>query len=402
MNLLTQILIAFIVAIILGIVVGESISVIAPLGDLFLRLIKFIIAPLVLSTLIIGVASIGDPQSLGRVGGKTIIYYMITTAIAIAIGLSLAYIVSPGKGLSIDVGEVEEVEVNESEGVIDTFLNIVPTNPFEALANADILQIIFFAVFVGLAITLIGDKAKPVQTFFESFSEIMFKITDIVMRFAPIGVLGLVAPIVGEYGPSVLLPLLKVILAVAIACFVHAIFVYSLSAKIFANMNPIVFFKGIAPAALVAFSTASSAGTLPVTMKNTQENLGVSNKISSFVLPLGATINMDGTAIYQGVAVVFIAQFYGLDLTFMQLLTVVITTVLASVGTAGVPGAGMIMLAMVLGTVGLPLEGIALIAGIDRVLDMFRTTANIVGDASAAVVVAGTEGEIDRSAFEKK
>lgn len=402
MNLLTQILIAFIVAIILGIVVGESISVIAPLGDLFLRLIKFIIAPLVLSTLIIGVASIGDPQSLGRVGGKTIIYYMITTAIAIAIGLSLAYIVSPGKGLSIDVGEVEEVEVNESEGVIDTFLNIVPTNPFEALANADILQIIFFAVFVGLAITLIGDKAKPVQTFFESFSEIMFKITDIVMRFAPIGVLGLVAPIVGEYGPSVLLPLLKVILAVAIACIVHAIFVYSLSAKIFANMNPIVFFKGIAPAALVAFSTASSAGTLPVTMKNTQENLGVSNKISSFVLPLGATINMDGTAIYQGVAVVFIAQFYGLDLTFMQLLTVVITTVLASVGTAGVPGAGMIMLAMVLGTVGLPLEGIALIAGIDRVLDMFRTTANIVGDASAAVVVAGTEGEIDRSAFEKK
>lgn len=402
MNLLTQILIAFIVAIILGIVVGESISVIAPLGDLFLRLIKFIIAPLVLSTLIIGVASIGDPQSLGRVGGKTIIYYMITTAIAIAIGLSLAYIVSPGKGLSIDVGEVEEVEVNESEGVIDTFLNIVPTNPFEALANADILQIIFFAVFVGLAITLIGDKAKPVQTFFESFSEIMFKITDIVMRFAPIGVLGLVAPIVGEYGPSVLLPLLKVILAVAIACIVHAIFVYSLSAKIFANMNPIVFFKGIAPAALVAFSTASSAGTLPVTMKNTQENLGVSNKISSFVLPLGATINMDGTAIYQGVAVVFIAQFYGLDLTFMQLLTVVITTVLASVGTAGVPGAGMIMLAMVLGAVGLPLEGIALIAGIDRVLDMFRTTANIVGDASAAVVVAGTEGEIDRSAFEKK
>lgn len=402
MNLLTQILIAFIVAIILGIVVGESISVIAPLGDLFLRLIKFIIAPLVLSTLIIGVASIGDPQSLGRVGGKTIIYYMITTAIAIAIGLSFAYIVSPGKGLSIDVGEVEEVEVNESEGIIDTFLNIVPTNPFEALANADILQIIFFAVFVGLAITLIGDKAKPVQTFFESFSEIMFKITDIVMRFAPIGVLGLVAPIVGEYGPSVLLPLLKVILAVAIACIVHAIVVYSLSAKIFANMNPLVFFKGIAPAALVAFSTASSAGTLPVTMKNTQENLGVSNKISSFVLPLGATINMDGTAIYQGVAVVFIAQFYGLDLTFMQLLTVVITTVLASVGTAGVPGAGMIMLAMVLGAVGLPLEGIALIAGIDRVLDMFRTTANIVGDASAAVVVAGTEGEIDRSVFEKK
>lgn len=401
-NLLTQILVAFIIAIILGVILGESMNVVAPLGDLFLRLIKFIIAPLVLSTLVIGIASIGDPKALGRVGSKTIAYYLITTAIAIAIGLGIAYVINPGKGLSLNVEGAEEVEVGEQESVVDTLLNIVPENPFEALANADILQIIFFAIAVGLAIILIGDKAKPVHVFFESFSEIMFKITAIVMRFAPIGVFGLIAPIVGEYGASVLLPLLKVILAVAIACILHAIIVYSLSAKLFANMNPFVFFKGIAPAALVAFSTASSAGTLPVTLKNTQENLGVSNKISSFVLPLGATINMDGTAIYQGVAVVFIAQFYGLDLTLMQLLTVVITTVLASIGTAGVPGAGMIMLAMVLGSIGLPLEGIALIAGIDRILDMFRTTANIVGDASAAVVVAGTESEIDRSKFEKK
>ena len=401
-NLLTQILVAFIIAIILGVILGESMNVVAPLGDLFLRLIKFIIAPLVLSTLVIGIASIGDPKALGRVGSKTIAYYLITTAIAIAIGLGIAYVINPGKGLSLNVEGAEEVEVGEQESVVDTLLNIVPENPFEALANADILQIIFFAIAVGLAIILIGDKAKPVHVFFESFSEIMFKITAIVMRFAPIGVFGLIAPIVGEYGASVLLPLLKVILAVAIACILHAIIVYSLSAKLFANMNPFVFFKGIAPAALVAFSTASSAGTLPVTLKNTQENLGVSNKISSFVLPLGATINMDGTAIYQGVAVVFIAQFYGLDLTLMQLLTVVITTVLASIGTAGVPGAGMIMLAMVLGSIGLPLEGIALIAGIDRILDMFRTTANIVGDASAAVVVAGTENEIDRSKFEKK
>lgn len=198
-----------------------------------------------------------------------------------------------------------------------------------------------------------------------------------------------------------LLPLLKIVISVGIACILHSILVYSLSVKTFANVSPFTFFKGVAPAAVVAFSTASSAGTLPVTIKNTQENLGVSNKISSFVLPLGATINMDGTAIYQGVAVVFIAQFYGLNLSFMQLVTVVITTVLASIGTAGVPGAGMIMLAMVLGAVGLPLEGIALIAGIDRILDMFRTTVNIVGDASAAVVVAGTEGEIDRTVFGK-
>src|SRR5690625_203821 len=399
-NLLTQILIAFVIAIILGLIFGESISVLQPLGDLFLRLIKFIIAPLVLATLVIGVASIGDPKSLGRVGSKTIGYYMVTTAVAIVIGIGIAYIINPGKGLSITVPDTE-VKVNESEGCIQTYLEIVPENTYTALAERDILQIIFFAIFIGLAITFIGKKAVPVYHFFDAFAEIMFKITGIVMRVAPIGVLGLVAPIIGEYGPSVLLPLLKIIIAVAIACILHAILVYALSVKAFAKMNPFTFFKGITPAAVVAFSTASSAGTLPVTIKNTQENLGVSNKISSFVLPLGATINIDGTAIYQGVAVMFIAQFYGIDMSVMQLTTVAITTVLASIGTAGVPGAGMIMLAMVLSAIGLPLEGIALIAGIDRILDMFRTSINIVGDASAAVVVAGTEDEIDRSTFEK-
>lgn len=400
-NILTQILIAFIVAIILGLIFGSKMDVVKPLGDLFLRLIKFIIVPLVLSTLVIGVASIGDPKSLGRVGSKTIVYYLVTTAIAIVIGLAFAFLISPGKGLSIDLPS-SEVEVNESEGVIQTFLNIVPENTFASLTEGNILQIIFFAIFIGLAMTLIGKKAEPVYQFFDSFAEIMFKVTGIIMRFAPIGIFGLVAPVVGEYGPKVLLPLLKIILAVGVACLIHAVIIYSLSVKTFAKMNPLTFFKGIGPAALVAFSTTSSAATLPVTIKNTQENLGVSNKISSFVLPLGATVNMDGTAIYQGVAVIFIAQFYGLDLTLMQLLTVIITTVLASIGTAGVPGAGMIMLAMVLSAVGLPLEGIALIAGVDRILDMFRTTVNIVGDASCAVVVAGTEkGELNRTAFEK-
>lgn len=390
-NLLTQILIAFVIAIILGIIFGESISVIAPLGDLFLRLIKFIIVPLILSTLIVGVASTGDPRELGRIGGKTIGYYLITTGIAIVIGLAAAFIISPGKGLDIAVDPTEEVDVNETEGVIQTILNIIPENPFEAFAEGNVLQVIFFAIFVGLAITIVGKKADPVLNFFDGFAEVMYQITGVVMMVAPLGVLGLIAPIVGEYGPSVLLPLLKVFLAVAIACILHATVVYAMSVKTFANMSPIKFFKGIAPAAVVAFSTASSAGTLPVTIKNTQENLGVSRKISSFVLPLGATINMDGTAIYQGVAVVFIAQFYGMDLTLIQLGTVVLTTVLASIGTAGVPGAGMIMLAMVLGSVGMPLEGVALIAGIDRILDMFRTTVNIIGDASAAVVVEGTE-----------
>lgn len=399
MSLVTQIFIAFVIAIILGIIFGSSIDVIKPVGDLFLRLIKFIIAPLILATLVVGVSSSGDPKQLGRMGLKTVAYYMVTTAFAIVIGLAVAFALSPGKGLNISVSDSEMANNavdQEPQSIVSTFLDIVPENPFNALGEGNILQIIFFALFIGLAITLVGEKAQPVYQFFDGFAEIMYKITGIIMKFAPIGVLGLVAPVIGEYGLSVLMPLAKVILAVLIACIIHAGIVYSSAVKLYGKMNPLTFFKGITPAALVAFSTASSAGTLPVTLKNTQENLGVPNKVSSFVLPLGATINMDGTAIYQGVSVIFIAQFYGLDLSFMQLLTVVLTTVLASIGTAGVPGAGLIMLTMVLTSIGLPLEGIALIAGIDRILDMLRTSVNIVGDASAAVVVAGSEGELEK------
>lgn len=392
-NLVTQIFIAFVLAIILGSLFGSSIDFLKPFGDLFLRLIKFIIAPLILSTLVVGVAGSSDPKQLGRIGVKTVTYYFATTAVAITIGLVIAFSISPGKGVTISTEglNIPEAATQEPQSTITTLLNIIPENPFTALAAGSVLQIIFFALFIGLAITLVGEKARPVYKFFEGFAEVMYKITGIVMKVAPIGILGLLAPVVGQYGLSVLLPLLKVILAVYIACILHAVIVYSLAVKTWGKMNPLHFFKGISPAALVAFSTASSAGTLPVTIKNTNENLGVPNKISSFVLPLGATVNMDGTAIYQGVAVIFIAQFYSLDLSFTQLLTVVLITILASIGTAGVPGAGMIMLAMVLTSVNMPLEGIALIAGIDRILDMMRTMVNVVGDASAAVVVAGTE-----------
>ncbi|MCG3087737.1 dicarboxylate/amino acid:cation symporter [Sporosarcina sp. MB25] len=396
-TLMTQIFIAFVLAVLLGSLFGENINFLKPFGDLFLRLIKFIIAPLILSTLVVGVASSSDPKQLGRIGLKTMVYYLATTAIAIMIGLLIAFMISPGKGVSLDSDGLvaPEAATQEPQSAITTLLNIVPDNPFSALASGNILQIIFFALFIGLAITLVGEKAQPVYRFFEGFSEVMYKITGIVMKVAPIGILGLLAPVVGQYGLSVLLPLLKVIVAVYLACILHALIVYSTAVKTFAKMSPLTFFKGISPAALVAFSTASSAGTLPMTIKNTNENLGVPKKISSFVLPLGATINMDGTAIYQGVAVIFIAQFFQLELSFVQLLTVVLITILASIGTAGVPGAGMIMLAMVLSSVNMPLEGIALIAGIDRVLDMMRTSVNIIGDASAAVVVAGTEKEED-------
>ncbi|WP_096552006.1 dicarboxylate/amino acid:cation symporter [Ureibacillus thermosphaericus] len=389
-GLLTQILIAFVLAIIVGVIVGPSIEVVKPLGDLFLRLIKFIIVPLVLASLVIGIAGTGDIKRIGRMGGITFAYYLITTAIAVIIGLILANIFKPGSGLNLTISE-EAAEPKEVPGAIDTLLNIIPTNPIQSLVDANMLQIIFFALFLGVAIALVGDRAKPVYDFFDGLAEIMYKITHIVMKVAPIGIFGLIAPVVGQYGASVLLPLIKLILVVYVGCILHALIVYSSSVKFLANYSPVKFFKGILPASLVAFSSSSSSATLPITIQNTEENLGVSKKVSSFVLPLGATINMDGTALYQGVCVLFIAQFLGVDLSFTQQLIIVLTATLASIGTAGVPGAGLIMLTMVITAVGLPLEALALVAGVDRVLDMIRTSTNVTGDASAAVVVQAFE-----------
>ncbi|TCT22445.1 Na+/H+-dicarboxylate symporter [Melghiribacillus thermohalophilus] len=392
-NILTQILLAFILAIFAGSLLGEHASYVQPLGDLFLRLIKFIVVPLVLASLVVGVASTGNVKKLGRMGGKTVLYYLATTAIAIVIGLAAGNLFSPGSGLNISEESAESVEAQEPPEIVDTILNIVPTNPISSLAEGNILQIIFFAIFIGLGITMLGEKAATVRRFFEQFAEIMYKITGIVMRYAPIGVFGLVAPIIGEYGLSVLMPLIKVLAALVAGVAVHAAVTYSLAVKFLANMSPLKFFKGIAPASIVAFSTQSSSGTLPVTIKSAEEHLGVKKEVSSFVLPLGATINMDGTALYQGVCALFVAQFFGIDLSFSEQLTIVLTATLASIGTAGVPGAGLIMLTMVLTSVNLPLEGIALIAGIDRVLDMFRTSLNVTGDGSAAVIVSASESK---------
>ncbi len=392
-SFLTQILIAFVLAIVLGAIVGPEIEAVSPLGDAFLRLIQFIIAPLILATLVVGVAGTGDMKKMGRLGGKTVAYYLATSAIAISLGLGMGFLFAPGEGVEIPPESIDDsaAQTEQPEGVVDTLLNIIPTNPFAGLVEGNILQIIFFAIFLGIGITAVGEKAKPVLRFFEGFSEVMFKITSFIILLAPIGVFGLVAPIVGDHGLSILLPLFKVILAVAVACIVHIAITYSIAVKTLGKLNPITFLKGIAPAGIFAFSSASSAGTLPITIKNVTENLGVSKGTSSFVLPLGATINMDGTAIYQGVAVLFIAQFYGMDLSLMQVLTVVLIATLASIGTAGVPGAGLIMLTLVLTSIGLPLEGIALVAGIDRILDMFRTSVNVIGDASGAVIVDRNE-----------
>ena len=275
--------------------------------------------------------------------------------------------------------------------LMDVILNIVPRNPIQAMADGNMLQIIIFALFLGLAISLVGSKAAAVKSFFEGFAEIMYKINGLVMQVAPYGVFALIVPVVAANGPAVLLPLAKVIAVMYLATVVHALIVYTLVIKGFSKLTLPEFYKGILPAQVIAFSTCSSAATLPATIKCTEENLGVSKSTASFVLPLGATINMDGSAIYQGVAALFVAQVYALDLTLGQQLTIVLTGTLASIGAAGVPGAGLIILTMVLSSVGLPMEGIALIAGIDRVLDMARTTLNITGDATAAVFIDATE-----------
>ena len=398
MKLTTKIFLGLLAGIVVGLFFTGNPELIktfiSPIGTLFLNLIKMIIVPLVFSSLIVGAASTGDAKTLGRIGGKTMVYFLVTTAGAIVIGLILGVVLQPGAGLTIPVGL--EAAQAETPSIINTFLNIIPSNPLKGLVEGNMLQIIAFALFLGIGLTSISEeKGKPFLNFFESLAEIMYKITAFIMELAPYGVFGLIAPVVASNGPAVLLPLIKVIIAVYAGCIIHALIVYAPAVKVFGKINPITFFKGIAPAAITAFTTSSSSGTLPITIKSVKENFKVSDKIASFVLPLGATVNMDGTALYQGVCALFVAQAYGITLTAPQLVTIILTATLGSIGTAGVPGAGMIMLTIVLNSVGLPLEGIALIAGIDRVLDMARTCINVVGDASAAVVVAATENEIE-------
>ncbi|TYP56145.1 Na+/H+-dicarboxylate symporter [Thermosediminibacter litoriperuensis] len=394
----TRILIGLILGVCVGLLFtsapGAAATYIKPFGDLFLNLIKMIIVPLVLSSLVVGAASTGDVGKLGRIGAKTLTYYLLTTAFAVTLGLILGNILDPGMGMTLPPDA--KVEVQQAPSVVETILGIVPTNPIKAMADANMLQIIVFAIFLGIAITLIGEKGKPVLSFFDSLAEISYKIVGIIMEYAPIGVFALIVPVVAANGPSVLLPLLKVIITVYLGCALHAALVYSSLVSIFARMSPAKFFRGATPAMMVAFTTSSSSATLPVSMDVTEKNLGVSKSICSFVLPLGATINMDGTALYQGVCVLFVAQVFGIDLSLSQQIVIILTATLASIGTAGVPGAGLIMLTMVLQSVDLPLEGIALIGGIDRILDMARTCLNVTGDIAGSVVVAATERELNR------
>jgi proton glutamate symport protein len=394
MRLWVKILIGFAIGAVVGLIIGPSIAVVKPLGDLFIRLIKMLIVPLVFCSLVVGASGIGDLRKLGRVGGKTIIYFLATTAIAITLAIIFAVIFNPAGGYIFRQAGIYEAKPMPKAA--DVILNLVPTNALNAMVTDNMLQLIVFALFVGIAISLIGEKGKPALAFFDSVAEIMYKIVGIIMNFAPIGVFALIAWVVGTSGAEVLLPLARVIFVVYFVNILHALIVYSGAVYVWAKMSPFQFFKGFFEAMAVAFSTCSSSATLPISMHCAQENLGVSKEISSFVQPLGATINMDGTAIYQGVCAVFIAGVFGIKLGLSQYLMIIVAATLASIGTAGVPGAGMIMLSMVLEVVGLPLEGILLVAGIDRILDMIRTCMNVTGDAAGAVVIASTEGELTK------
>jgi Na+/H+-dicarboxylate symporter len=401
LKLWQKIIIALILGVVAGAVLGPSAEYIKPIGSLFINLIKMLIVPLIFSSLVVGICSMDDIKKMGRIGAKSFGIYLLTTAIAITIGLVIGTVLQPGAGIDMQM-PAEMAAAKEAPSFIQTLLNMVPKNPVEAMASGSVLQIIVFALMLGVAINLAGEKGKPVASVFESFAEIMYKMTHIVMAFAPYGVFALMAWVAGKYGLDVLLPLGLVILGVYVGCIVHVLLTLTGGGiMLLARLNPVRYWRGIIDAQAVAFTTTSSSGTLPVTMECAQTNLGVSRPISSFVLPLGATINMDGTALYQGVAALFVAQAFGIDLSTGQYVTIILTSTLASIGSAGVPGAGLIMLSLVLTSVGLPLEGLAVIAGIDRILDMARTTVNVTGDLMVSVLIAKSEGELDIETYNK-
>ncbi|WP_339409173.1 dicarboxylate/amino acid:cation symporter [Pseudomonas sp. EA_35y_Pfl2_R5] len=397
MPLWQQILIGLGLGVLIGVVFKADALVLAPIGTLFLNAIKMLIVPLVFVSLVAGITAMSDSAKLGRISVKTIAIYLATTAFAVSIGLLFGALFAPGEGMNMVASGIQEAK--QAPSLVQILVGLVPTNPVTAFAEGNILQIIVFAIALGVSMNLIGEKAAPAVKLFDSLAEVFYKLTDLVMRCAPIGVFALIAGVVASHGIEVLLPLAEVIGVIYLASIAHMLLVYGGLLTMLARLSPLRFFKGVAPALAVAFSTSSSAGTLPVSIECARKNLGVSQGVAGFVLPVGATINMDGTAIYQGVLALFIAQAFGVDLNGGQYLMIILTATLASIGTAGVPGAGLIMLGLVLTSVGLPLEGVALIAGIDRILDMARTTVNVAGDLMTTTLVGSSEKELDRDIY---
>jgi len=395
LNLFTKIMIFFGLGILIGMVMGPEAKMFNFLGTILIKLLSMVVAPLVLSLLICAAADVGEYKTLGKIGLKTFVIFMFTTAFAAAIGLVLANLFAVGKGVTLNL-EVAAAEVKEAPAFIDTVIGMLPSNIFTSLSEGNLLQIIVFALLFGYALTKIGDRGDAVLSFFRGASDVMKEIVNIVLEFTPYGVFGLMANVVGNNGLSILLPYGKIILAMYIGAILHLVIIQAiLMVGVGAKRSPIEFLNTMKEALLFVFATCSSVATIPITLKCVK-NFGVSDKVANFVVPFGAVVNMDGTAIFQAIAAIFAAQIYGIDLTLSQQVVIVLTAVLASVGTAGVPGSGLIMLTIVLTSVGLPLEAVGLLAGIDRILNMARVLPNIAGDAATSILVAKTEGELGK------
>jgi len=395
-KLYNRIFIGLALGIVAGLLWGETIGLFQPVGQAFIQLIKMIVVPLVFASLLVGTASMGDIKKLGRIGIRTLIFYVFSTALAITIGLIIANTIKPGSSVPGDIQDElkknyqEEAQDKISSAIerpstVDLLIDIIPDNPARSMVDGNMLQIIFFAMISGIALTYTkDDKKNVVIKFFEAVTDITINLVHMVMKLAPYGVFALIAFVIGQYGSDIILTLISFFITTILALLVHVSLFNSIIIKFLTNLKLSQFWKGIYPALLVAFSTSSSSATLPVTIECAEENLKVKPQIASFVLPLGSTINMDGTAIFQGVSAIFIATVYGMDLTLIDQLTIILTATLASIGTAGAPQVGIIMLTLVLQSIGIPLEGIALILGVERFLDMARTTVNITSDLSCA------------------
>ena len=401
MGLAMQMLIGLVLGVIVGMFLDSQFATtyVKPFGDLFIRLIRMVVVPLVFATLVAGAAGISDVSKLGRVAIKTLLIFLITSAISVIFGLVIANIIDPGVGLTLSTEGLKAAQV-KAPSFVQTLLDIVPINPMEAFAKGSILQIIFFAIMFGFCLNFLGEKGKPVYHFFDIVGNLMIHMTQVVMRYAPIGVFALMAVVVSQHGLAVLLPLGKLILSSFIATALLIIVIYIPIVMFIIRIPLGQYFKGIFEPWLIAFTTCSSAAAMAANLLAARR-LGSTNAIASFAVPLGNTINMNGTAVYMGVCAVFAAQIYNLPLSLGDQVIVVITGVLAAVGTAGVPGAGLIMSTLVFTQIGIPLEVIALIAGVDRILDMIRTSINVVGDSTTALMVSRMEGELGSEPFEE-
>jgi len=368
-------------------------------GQVFLAGLMVLVVPLVFVSLVCGTAALDDIRHLGRVGVKTVVLYLFTTAVAISLALGAALVVKPGAGFAL-ADDSEGYAASEAPSLVQVIIDIFPRNPINAMAEGNMLQIIVFAILFGVAMSLAGEAGKRLQAVFEDLNSVIMRLVWIIMAAAPFGVFALIARTFAAQGFDAVPPLLKYFLLVLAVLVVHALVTYPLLLKMLSGLSPLIFLRKMREVQVFAFSTASSNATLPVTLRTVQEDFGVKRSVGSFTVPLGATINMDGTAVMQGVATVFIAQAYAIDLSVTDYLMVILTATLASVGTAGVPGVGLVMLAMVLNQVGLPVEGIALILGVDRLLDMVRTAVNVTGDAAVTCIVAKSEGDLDVAVFE--